>query len=119
MSCFRLLNVLRPPSDTVRRCQLQQDWKRGILGRSIKRENVKIAGGYVGFTAKQRCFDTQRCRSVPSMVTDLVEGDLAGHHLDSIMFGGSAAPDQLPDKARRTFPDTTLYVRTVYVNALT
>ena len=46
--------------------------------------------------------------SVPSMVTELIESTLDRDALDTLLFGGSPAPDQLPRRAKRTFPATML-----------
>ncbi|PSR90673.1 hypothetical protein PHLCEN_2v4822 [Hermanssonia centrifuga] len=42
------------------------------------------------------------------MVTDLVESSLDGQALDTLLFGGAPAPDQLPKKAKEAFPNTVL-----------
>jgi hypothetical protein len=44
------------------------------------------------------------------MVSDLTEGTLVGHPLEGLMFGGAPAPDTLPGRARRAFPDAIMYV---------
>ncbi len=44
------------------------------------------------------------------MVTDLVESSLDGQALDTLLFGGAPAPDQLPKKAKEAFPNTVLFV---------
>lgn len=43
------------------------------------------------------------------MVTEIVDSSLAGYPLDSLLFGGSAAPDQLPGKAKKVFPNTMMF----------
>ena len=47
--------------------------------------------------------------SVPSMVSEMIESSLAGYPLESLLFGGAAAPDQLPGKAKKVFPNTVLF----------
>lgn len=42
------------------------------------------------------------------MVTDLVASGLNSDSLDALMFGGTAAPELLPGKARAKFPTTQL-----------
>lgn len=46
--------------------------------------------------------------SVPSMVSDLVSSDLGEDTLESLLFGGAAAPEQLPNKAKTVFPKAAL-----------
>ncbi|KAI0092719.1 hypothetical protein BDY19DRAFT_501652 [Irpex rosettiformis] len=66
---------------------LMRKWEPKEAARLIKAENVRIAGG------------------VPSMVSDLL--DVVGPDaLDSLLFGGAAAPEQLPGKALAAFPNT-------------
>lgn len=71
--------------------------------RLIKAENVRVAGGYV------RCFavlvDIKHVyRSVPAIVSDLLDSPLAGHPFDTLIFGGSHAHNRLPQKARICWP---------------
>lgn len=71
---------------------LLRKWDPAEAARLIQAENVRIAGG------------------VPSMVADLVDRAAAGESLvlDTLLFGGSAAPQVLPHKAKMTFPNTIL-----------
>ena len=48
-------------------------------------------------------------QAVPSMVSEMIESSLAGYPLESLLFGGSAAPDQLPGEAKKVFPNTMLF----------
>ncbi|KAI0080886.1 long-chain-fatty-acid-CoA ligase [Panus rudis PR-1116 ss-1] len=65
---------------------LMRKWDVPEAVRLIKEENVRIAGG------------------IPMIVSDLVESKLAGYPLDTLLFGGSPAHDQLPSKGKRAFP---------------
>ncbi|KAL0949958.1 hypothetical protein HGRIS_009978 [Hohenbuehelia grisea] len=65
---------------------LMRKWNPEEAARLIREENVGVAGG------------------VPSMVSDLSESSLAGFPLDSLLFGGAPAPDQLAARARQAFP---------------
>jgi hypothetical protein len=38
------------------------------------------------------------------MVSDLIESSAVGYPLDALLFGGSPAPDHLPEQARLAFP---------------
>ncbi|KAF9451706.1 acetyl-CoA synthetase-like protein [Macrolepiota fuliginosa MF-IS2] len=69
---------------------LMRKWSTPEATRLIKEENVTVAGG------------------VPSMVSDLTEGTLAGHPLEALMFGGAPAHDALPGRARRAFPNAVM-----------
>ncbi|KAL0955924.1 hypothetical protein HGRIS_002116 [Hohenbuehelia grisea] len=69
---------------------LMRKWNVEDAVRLIKRENISVGGG------------------VPTMVSDLTESSLAGHHLDALIFGGAAAPSGLPAKARKSFPAAIL-----------
>ncbi|KXN90245.1 2-succinylbenzoate--CoA ligase [Leucoagaricus sp. SymC.cos] len=65
-------------------------WNIQEATRLIKEEHVTIAGG------------------VPSMVSDLTEGTLAGHPLEGLMFGGAPAHDTLSERAKRAFPNAVM-----------
>ncbi|KAF8812455.1 acetyl-CoA synthetase-like protein [Phlegmacium glaucopus] len=65
---------------------LMRKWDRKEASRLIKNENVAIAGGVP---------------SVVSDLTDISDGDLS---LESIIFGGSPAPDTLALRAGKAFP---------------
>ncbi|KAF9495672.1 acetyl-CoA synthetase-like protein [Pleurotus eryngii] len=69
---------------------LMRKWIPKEADRLIREENIGVAGG------------------VPSMVSDLTECFLPGYPLDTLMFGGAAAPDQLAVQARRTFPSAIM-----------
>lgn len=74
------------------RIVLMRKWDPAEAVRLIKAENIRVAGG------------------VPSMVADLVDSALAGNELklDTLLFGGSAAPQLLPKRAKTAFPTTVL-----------
>lgn len=42
------------------------------------------------------------------MVSDLIESDLVGYGLETLIFGGSPAHDQLPAKGKRVFPSAVM-----------
>jgi len=65
-------------------------WDAQEAARLIKAENIRVAGG------------------VPSMVADLVESGIGPEDLDSLLFGGAAAPLPLPGRAKAAFPKTVL-----------
>jgi acyl-CoA synthetase (AMP-forming)/AMP-acid ligase II len=69
---------------------MMRKWVPEEAARLIQLENVGVAGG------------------VPSMVADLTESSVAGFPLDGLIFGGSPAPNQLPERAKRAFPGTLL-----------
>lgn len=46
--------------------------------------------------------------SVPAMVSDLIESQLVGYGLETLIFGGSPAHDQLPAKGKRAFPTAVM-----------
>ena len=49
------------------------------------------------------------CR-VPSMASDIIDGVAAGKkvEIDTLLFGGAAAPGTLPRKAKQIFPNVML-----------
>ncbi|XP_006460626.1 acyl-CoA synthetase [Agaricus bisporus var. bisporus H97] len=69
---------------------LMRKWSIDEATRLIKQEDAAIAGG------------------VPSMVSDLSEGSLAGYPLESLMFGGAPAHSTLPERARKAFPQAVM-----------
>ncbi|KAK7695997.1 hypothetical protein QCA50_000637 [Cerrena zonata] len=66
------------------------EWTHLKIFRLILHENIRVAGG------------------VPAMVSDLIESDLSGYGLETLIFGGSPAHDQLPAKGKRAFPNAVM-----------
>ncbi|KAI0347210.1 acetyl-CoA synthetase-like protein [Trametopsis cervina] len=73
--------VLMRKWDAQQDCPIESD----LLNSLVKAENIRVAGG------------------VPSMVTDLMNV-LGPDDIDSLLFGGAAAPEQLPGRAKVVFP---------------
>ncbi|CAL1700983.1 unnamed protein product [Somion occarium] len=69
---------------------LMRKWNVSDAVRLIREENVRVAGG------------------VPAMVSDLIESQLAGYGLETLLFGGAPAHDQLPAKAKHAFPTAVM-----------
>ncbi|KIK64095.1 hypothetical protein GYMLUDRAFT_241307 [Collybiopsis luxurians FD-317 M1] len=65
---------------------LMRKWHVQEATRLIKEENIAMTGG------------------VPSIVSDLVDSPASGTGLQAIMFGGSAVPASLLQRARKAFP---------------
>ncbi|THH19787.1 hypothetical protein EW146_g1465 [Bondarzewia mesenterica] len=63
--------------------------------RLIRNEKISIAGGLPS-------------RSVPSMVADLSDSSAVGCPLESLLFGGAAAPEQLARRAHKAFPTASM-----------
>jgi len=44
------------------------------------------------------------------MVSDLIESSLVGYPLETLLFGGAPAHDQLCERARQAFPNAVMWV---------
>ncbi|KAH8105970.1 hypothetical protein BXZ70DRAFT_406830 [Cristinia sonorae] len=69
---------------------IMRKWDAAEAMRLIARENIQTAGG------------------VPSMVIDMLNTPNASVRIESVMFGGSVPPEQLPERARAAFPGAVL-----------
>lgn len=84
-----------------------------LLGLSEKRMFGSLEGMFtlVFRAALNEAIESDLSTSVPAMVSDLIESQLAGYGLETLLFGGAPAHDQLPAKAKHAFPTAVMYVR--------
>lgn len=98
---------------------LIRKWNPAEAARLIKQERLTSAGGCGASFHVGGCVLISINRRVPSMAADLIESALKGYDLDSLTWGGAPAASIFTTRARRAFPNVTLFVLSFLARCVT